>query len=280
MPNHITNVITLNSEKEIISKLIEKFSTNIPSKPGKSFDGDIRYKDKDGAYGFYNKDKNIFSINRVKSKGIPEGWEVDMEDAFTILPDMNKVFPMPEIFDKIGEIHHGIVTAVKAKMESPISGNLLLAGLQVQSRSKAAERFDDPKEQAKFELACKAYKETGYCYWYDWQCANWGTKWNSYQCEIISDNSFSFQTAWSSIPKVFLEISSQFPEIEIEYKYADEDTGSNCGILKFLNGKMINEYLPESCSNEAYELSLSINTDHKKYFRKNNGVWESFDEEE
>lgn len=40
--------------------------------------------------------------------------------------------------------------------------------------------------------------------WYDWNCENWGTKWNAYQCEIIEDCTgeyndmleIRFTTAW------------------------------------------------------------------------------------
>ena len=40
--------------------------------------------------------------------------------------------------------------------------------------------------------------------WYDWNCENWGTKWNAYECEIIEDCigeyndmlEIKFTTAW------------------------------------------------------------------------------------
>ena len=40
--------------------------------------------------------------------------------------------------------------------------------------------------------------------WYEWNCANWGTKWNAYECEILQDCNgkyndileIKFTTAW------------------------------------------------------------------------------------
>ena len=36
--------------------------------------------------------------------------------------------------------------------------------------------------------------------WYEWNCANWGTKWNAYECEILEDHTdileIKFTTAW------------------------------------------------------------------------------------
>ena len=40
--------------------------------------------------------------------------------------------------------------------------------------------------------------------WYDWNCSNWGTKWNAYECEILIDCNgkhndileIKFTTAW------------------------------------------------------------------------------------
>ena len=43
--------------------------------------------------------------------------------------------------------------------------------------------------------------------WYDWNCANWGTKWNSYHGELIeaSEDVFvaQFETAWSPPEPIF-----------------------------------------------------------------------------
>ena len=78
--------------------------------------------------------------------------------------------------------------------------------------------------------------------WYDWCCENWGTKWNASDTYIIDDNEIEFSTAWSCPVNIFKELSKQFSGVEIAVDFADEDIGSNCGKITFLNGEM-EEYI-------------------------------------
>ena len=78
--------------------------------------------------------------------------------------------------------------------------------------------------------------------WYDWCCENWGTKWNASDTYIIDDNEIEFSTAWSCPLNIFKELSKQFSGVEIAVDFADEDIGSNCGKITFLNGEM-EEYI-------------------------------------
>ena len=78
--------------------------------------------------------------------------------------------------------------------------------------------------------------------WYDWCCENWGTKWNASNTYIIDDNEIEFSTAWSCPVNIFKELSKQFSGVEIAVDFADEDIGSNCGKITFLNGE-IEEYI-------------------------------------
>ena len=78
--------------------------------------------------------------------------------------------------------------------------------------------------------------------WYDWCCENWGTKWNASDTYIIDDNEIEFSTAWSCPVNIFKELSKQFSGVEIAVDFADEDIGSNCGKITFLNGE-IEEYI-------------------------------------
>ena len=78
--------------------------------------------------------------------------------------------------------------------------------------------------------------------WYDWCYENWGTKWNASDTYIIDDNEIEFSTAWSCPVNIFKELSKQFNGVEIAVDFADEDIGSNCGKITFLNGE-IEEYI-------------------------------------
>lgn len=77
-----------------------------------------------------------------------------------------------------------------------------------------------------------------YLDWYRWQIDNWDTKWNAYEVQWISDSEVWFQTAWSFCGKVIEKLSQMFPDVTIEFKYADEDIGCNCDYGWASNGKI------------------------------------------
>lgn len=77
--------------------------------------------------------------------------------------------------------------------------------------------------------------------WYDWCINNWGTKWNATNTYISNDSELEFETAWSCPVNILKELSKQFNDVKIIVDFADEDIGSNCGEIIFLNGE-IEEY--------------------------------------
>ena len=62
--------------------------------------------------------------------------------------------------------------------------------------------------------------------WYDWNYANWGTKWNAYELTISEDTPerlvFKFDTAWASPDPIFNALGKAFPELAITAEYFDE----------------------------------------------------------
>jgi hypothetical protein len=77
--------------------------------------------------------------------------------------------------------------------------------------------------------------------WYEWHCANWGTKWNSNEASA-GDTGFSFNTAWSTSEPVIKALSEKFPTVTFCVEYADEDLGGgNCGIYAYENGELVRE---------------------------------------
>jgi hypothetical protein len=122
-------------------------------------------------------------------------------------------------------------------------------------------------------------KKYGHTTWYDWCVENWGTKWNAYSCQKVSDTIYTFETAWAGVPNLIEKMSQQFPNVKILYKYSDEDTGSNCGIGEYQNGEVFFNQL-ENGSDEAYELAFELRPEYKENFKKVDGVYKYVEEEE
>lgn len=66
--------------------------------------------------------------------------------------------------------------------------------------------------------------------WYEFHTKYWGTKWNAYDGYVIikpSSITFVFSTAWSSPAAILPKL--KLLGYNMEYRWADEDIGSNCG---------------------------------------------------
>jgi hypothetical protein len=70
----------------------------------------------------------------------------------------------------------------------------------------------------------------------DLQSEIWGTKWNAYDFEKVSDTCIRFQTAWRAPFPVMHALSTAHPDVDILHDYADEDIGSNCGAITWRSG--------------------------------------------
>lgn len=93
--------------------------------------------------------------------------------------------------------------------------------------------------------------------WYDWSCKHWGTKWNAYSQKIDGENIIWFDTAWSCVLDLMKLLSSRFPDVELDYRWADEDVSYNCGFTTIKAGTD-ETYHPEGGSKEAYELYFEL----------------------
>ena len=101
-------------------------------------------------------------------------------------------------------------------------------------------------------LGAEEMKKYGSNNWYDWNIANWGTKWNSYgyddaeENNLAGENIITFNTAWSAPHPVVEKLSKMFPDVNIVHKWADEDLGNNCGEYEYFDGERIREHFPET----------------------------------
>lgn len=93
------------------------------------------------------------------------------------------------------------------------------------------------------------HPETGKVCWYAWNPKNWGTKWNAYDQGWITGEgqqpmssppedsnepvTVKFETAWAIPEPVFVEWARRNRTEPIHIEFADEDLGSNVGILDY-----------------------------------------------
>ena len=91
------------------------------------------------------------------------------------------------------------------------------------------ESTDDPEIQA------SRIAQYGHQDWYGWRSANWGTKWNSYECTLddsgIRDGEliYRFLTAWGPPEGIYGKlkayITASARDIEINWHYDDLSNG-------------------------------------------------------
>lgn len=276
MPNHIENRITLKGDKEKIEELIEKFSTHYPEIISTTHDGLHNYTNENSEYGRWDSKKKEFTIDKDEKnilKEIPENFKPLMEEAWTRFPDFNKIIPMPEGL-------HIKKDGLISLLENQFAWNEPLKKRLDSIRKGEGFSYDEQIEKQidNFAKGIKNYLKYGTACWYDWAIKNWGTKWNAYGCEKIDDNIFQFRTAWSGVPYLIHELSYKFPEVEFYYEWSDEDTGSNCGTGKYLNG-VIEKHIFENQSKESYDLAFKLHPGSKENYKLVDGEYKYIENE-
>ena len=71
----------------------------------------------------------------------------------------------------------------------------------------------------------------------EWERENWQSKWNANNDWATFHDSIDFlifETPWVGVPGLIMQLAFQFPDIEFEYKFADEELGKNIGHYKFI----------------------------------------------
>lgn len=206
--------------------------------------------------------------------------------------DFNKIIPMPKGLDLTeGSITDESIEAYLSRLISDMQNAAVLADTDRKTISEychAASRVfgrsffqtkpnihlsekDITARAEKHDMSVDEFLTLGKKYldnqithgaptWYHWCIENWGTKWNlgANDCELVNNQTLSFLTAWSCPHPVIEALSNKFPEVEFGIQWADEDLGNNVGIATYKDGDIIDEYVPEPYSKEAYELAFEI----------------------
>ena len=138
--------------------------------------------------------------------------------------DFDKIIPMPKTLNLTSGTISEMALDCYRNGQDNIGRSYLMEQYGLDQRA-----FDAYYELGKvYEINIQEY---GYPTWYEWCIANWGTKWNASETYWNGDNIVTFETAWACPIPILEKISEMYPDISFEVAFADEDIGSNCGML-------------------------------------------------
>lgn len=116
----------------------------------------------------------------------------------------------------------------------------------------------DTEEQKKLEDQEQSNLEQfGHKNWYDWNIANWGTKWDV-DVDIDDASSineqviFSFESAWSPPQRAIATLSAKFPSLKIRHAYLEEGCGF-VGYDEYEKGELAKEEYNENYGSDAWK---------------------------
>lgn len=97
----------------------------------------------------------------------------------------------------------------------------------------------------------------GIPFWWGWNVANWGTKWDACETSIVEDKvnllQYRFDTAWAMPMPVMVEASKQYKDLTFHIHYEEEQGWG--GEVTLINGEVISEKfwdVPESHKDYEY----------------------------
>ena len=223
MPNHITNRLTINGSPDEVKKVLEAIGS--------------AHENDDPMYIDFNKIKPM-----PESLNIESGSNTDVGmSLYNIVSKGMESAPVPEWTAK----------HIQSMLDE---ANLPFTDAGIQQFTQNTERGQELYNLGKIaneNLAAYQARD-----WYGWSIREWGTKWNAYD-QSLEGNTITFLTAWSGVPELLQQVAAQYPNIEFEYMYADEDWGQNTGDFIF-KGDDIRSHLPSGGSPEARAIAEGL----------------------
>jgi hypothetical protein len=217
MPNYVTNILTARGK---------------PPDVGKFFDA-IRGVDPDG-------NPLYIDFNKI----IPMPAQLGVTSGATTLPALRH-YVLKQERDGVRAL----------QLEIDLKGYALLVFQDLSLVVAHRQQIKGSEEEAELlrlgEIYYNNIREYGHPTWYEWCIAHWGTKWPAFDQEVCDHNTILFVTANTGVSPLIQELSAQYPNITLEYEYADEDWGQNVGEFTFADGQCLRAHTPEGGSADA-----------------------------
>lgn len=220
---------------------------------------------------------NVIIMKNITQLPFFSEYEESKENDPKIFFDFNKIIPMPEEL----QIISGSIENIAVEM-----------AIRFYDKNGEGLREYHQYSDEEFIRGRKNYTETdleladiGLKYlsnvvkysasnWYVWREKNWGTKWNSYQLEIINKDCIRFQTAWYPPIPILIELSQMNPKTQITHYWCDEFIGNGSGYFEYNNGIIVRN---ESANNENENhpskytsVALHLSNEDFSYNKKSN----------
>lgn len=230
MPNYVYNIIQATGDKDEVKRMMDAVTTmteeGIP----------------------------CFDFNKLIP--MPEELRVTNDGTFSIRDHINHYLTMvnpntPDYemgFEKLSDEEFGELYKALCEYYNQENSHLLNCYMPVPNAEEAQQGDKLAHNIANY----------GDPTWYEWSIKHWGTKWNAFYPTPADENTLSFCTAWASPIPIVDKLAEMFPSLEFEHRWADENYGCNLGRSIYKNGKFVDGYSPEECTEEAYEFAASV----------------------
>lgn len=185
-------------------------------------------------------------------------WETDVYNLGfknDIIAKQNEI--LKPLLDKIYDVYNNNNTTKDTLTQERFVNTAINFSDVVNAIQKVHNRDDIQNEDLKNVL--KGYynfRKYGFVNWYDFHNVKWGTKWNVDDTACIGNLSMCFQTAWDTPLGIFKELSKH---IDFTVGYADEDIGSNFGVIEVKNGEAYIDNFEDLSKEEKYYVSSILN---------------------
>ena len=130
-------------------------------------------------------------------------------------------------------------------------GNNLLSKIipTPEELTKVQSPFNGTKEESDALIA-----KYGHNNWYDWNIANWGTKWDVEPNLQTNDGEIGlvFESAWSPPQRAIALLAEKFDDLSFYHAYLEEGMGF-VGYDEYEGGKIVDEFYSDDADSDEWK---------------------------